>query len=189
MTLYDPSNPSDNPLPELKGVFIHDPTWCYWVNVASLIMGFIGNLFLLLNMQNRVRYIISLPLTIILWLLACGLLTGDLAGMYVHAHPTPEKEMFSEGYWYGIAASCAYLLLSLLLMGNLLGYIRGHYPQHFDLTGDQRTLIVQTMIFFVWLGGGAGVYSRIEGWQWVDGVSSHPLSFRKLPSTPNQGSI
>lgn len=176
MSLYDPDSPADHPLPELQGISISDPTWCYWINVASLTMGFVGNLFLLLNMQNRVRYIISLPLTIILWFLACGLLIGDLAGMYVHAHPTPGTEMFSEGYWYGIAASCVYLVLSLLLMGNLLGYVRGHYPQRFDLTDDQRTLIVQTMIFFIWLGGGAGVYSRLEGWRWVDGVSTKSIS-------------
>jgi potassium channel subfamily K len=190
VSLHDPNNPANNPLPELQGIPIKDPTWCYWINVASLIMGFVGNLFLLLNMQNRIRYIVSLPLTIILWFLACGLLIGDLAAMYVHARPTPETELFSAGYWYGIAASCVYLVLSLLLMVNLLGYIRGHYPQHFDLTDDQRTLIVQTMIFFIWLGGGAAVYSRIEGWHWVDGVSSLPLPpiprHPKYPSTPNQ---
>jgi potassium channel subfamily K len=55
-------------------------------------------------------------------------------------------------------------------MINLIGYIRGHYPQHFELTEDQQTLIVQTMLYFIWLSGGAGVYSRIEGWRFVDGL-------------------
>ena len=55
-------------------------------------------------------------------------------------------------------------------MVNLVGYVRGHYPQYFGLTEDQRTLIVQTMFYFIWLGGGAGVYARIEGWQYNDAV-------------------
>lgn len=47
-------------------------------------------------------------------------------------------------------------------MINMLGYFLGHYPQHFTLTDAQRTLILQTMLFFIWLAGGAGVFSTIE---------------------------
>jgi potassium channel subfamily K len=64
-----------------------------------------------------------------------------------------------------------YLVLSILLTANLIGYIRGHYQQHFELTQDQRTLIVQTMLYFIWLAGGAGMFSQLEGWQFVDSVS------------------
>lgn len=50
----------------------------------------------------------------------------------------------------------------MLLMVNMLGYFLGHYPQHFTLTESQRTLILQTMMFFVWLAGGAAVFSTVE---------------------------
>lgn len=46
-------------------------------------------------------------------------------------------------------------------MVNMLGYFLGHYPQHFDLDDDQRTLILQTMMFFFWLAGGAAVFSKV----------------------------
>lgn len=46
---------------------------CYWLNVASLILGFVGNIFLLFNFTNRIRYIIALPMTIILWYLATAI--------------------------------------------------------------------------------------------------------------------
>lgn len=46
---------------------------CYWLNAVSLIMGFIGNLFLLFNFTGRVRYIVALPLTIIMWYIATGI--------------------------------------------------------------------------------------------------------------------
>ena len=60
----------------------------------------------------------------------------------------------------------------MALMINMLGYFLGHYPQHFELSDPQRNLILQTMLFFLWLAGGAGVFARIEGWLYVDAVSS-----------------
>jgi potassium channel subfamily K len=98
-------------------------------------------------------------------------LIGDLAAMNIHNQPTFPSEIWSGGYWYGLAAACLYFALTVLLIWNLIGYIRGHYPQHFELSDDQRTLIVQTMIYFIWLAGGAGVFSAVEGWEFVDGVS------------------
>lgn len=53
-----------------KTILIHYR--CYWINVGSLICGFLGNLFLLLNFTQRIRYLYALPLTIIFWYLATG---------------------------------------------------------------------------------------------------------------------
>jgi hypothetical protein len=72
----DPTNPNGDLLPPLEGIPIHDPTWCYWINLASLILGFVGNFFLLLNFTGRIRYIISLPMTVLLWFLACGFVSA-----------------------------------------------------------------------------------------------------------------
>lgn len=44
----------------------------------------------------------------------------------------------------------------------MLGYFLGQYPPEFTLTESQRTLIIQTMLFVVWLAGGAGIFSKIE---------------------------
>ena len=65
----------------------------------------------------------------------------------------------------------------MILMVNMLGYFLGHYPQHFTLTEYQRTLILQTMLFFIWLAGGGALFAHIEttqgevDWAFVDGVS------------------
>ncbi|KAL8708135.1 MAG: hypothetical protein Q9225_007651 [Loekoesia sp. 1 TL-2023] len=59
----------------------------------------------------------------------------------------------------------------MALMVNMLGYFLGHYPQHFELSDEQRNLILQTMMFFIWLAGGAGVFTRVDpGWQYVDAL-------------------
>lgn len=40
------------------------------LNAFSLVCGFAGNFFLLLNFTGRVRYIVALPLSIVFWMLA-----------------------------------------------------------------------------------------------------------------------
>lgn len=58
----------------------------------------------------------------------------------------------------------------MMLMVNMWGYFLGHYPQHFELTDEQRNLILQTMMFFIWLAGGAGVFAKVSGWLFVDAL-------------------
>jgi potassium channel subfamily K len=64
----------------------------------------------------------------------------------------------------------------MVLMVNMLGYFLGHYPESFALSDSQRTLILQSMAFFVWLAGGAAVFSKIEkdagenGWGFPDAL-------------------
>lgn len=57
-----------------------------------------------------------------------------------------------------------------MLLINMVGYLLGKYPQHFYLTDYQRTLILQTMMFFIWLGGGAGVFSRVCGFSFSNAL-------------------
>jgi potassium channel subfamily K len=130
--------------------------------VASLICGFMGNVFLLFNFTQRIRYTIALPATIIFWYLATGFLIGITASMEIYAPPNRPYQTYTQGFWYAIAAATFYLFCSMLLMVNMLGYFLGHYPDNFALSDSQRTLILQTMVFFIWLGGGAAVFMKIE---------------------------
>jgi potassium channel subfamily K len=73
-----------------QGVGIPDPQWLVGaravnertkayrfreivLNAVSLACGFVGNFFLLCNFTKRVRYIISLPMSIIFWFFATGI--------------------------------------------------------------------------------------------------------------------
>jgi len=84
--------------------------------------------------------------------------------------PPGKGEAYSQGFWHAVIAACLYLFCSMILMINMLGYFLGHYPQHFTLTDEQRDLILQTMMFFLWLAGGAAAFSGIEGWSYVNGL-------------------
>ena len=90
--------------------------------------------------------------------------------MNQYVPPVGPGQTYSQGFWHAVIAAVLYLLASMMLMVNMLGYFLGHYPQHFDLTDEQRNLILQTMMFFLWLAGGAGVYSNVIGWQYVDAL-------------------
>lgn len=55
-------------------------------------------------------------------------------------------------------------------MINMLGYFLGRYPQHFLLTDDQRTLILQMTGFVIWLLIGAAVFQRVLGISFADAL-------------------
>ncbi|RMZ82493.1 hypothetical protein DV737_g2002, partial [Chaetothyriales sp. CBS 132003] len=156
-------------LRESTSVGYADPRWCFALNIASLVCGFVGNLFLLFNFTRRLRYIVALPATIILFYVASGILIGITVSMNEHVPPR-QNEVYSQGFWHAIIAASLYMFNSMILMVNMLGYFLGHYPQHFDLTYEQRNLILQTIMFFIWLGGGAAVFSYREQWTYPDAL-------------------
>jgi potassium channel subfamily K len=80
------------------------------------------------------------------------------------------NEIYSQGFWYAVFAAALYLVGCIMLMVNMLGYFLGHYPQKFDLDHHQRTLILQTMMFFAWLAGGAAVFAKLEGWTYANAL-------------------
>ncbi|MCJ1474451.1 Potassium channel [Lambiella insularis] len=163
---YDPAYPGQDDY----SVGYTDPHWCIGLNAASLVCGFVGNVFLLFNFTRRIRYIVALPMTIVMWYFATGILIGITISMDKYVPPVPPLQTYSQGFWHAVIAAVLYLVSSMLLMVNMLGYFLGHYPQHFDLSDEQRNLILQTMMFFIWLAGGAGVFARTCGWDYVDAL-------------------
>jgi potassium channel subfamily K len=67
--------------------------------------------------------------------------------MNQYVPPIRPQQIYTQGFWYAVIAAIFYLICSMLLMVNMLGYFLGHYPQRFNLTDSQRTLILQTMLF------------------------------------------
>ena len=55
-------------------------------------------------------------------------------------------------------------------MFTAYGALKGHYSKKFKLTIPQRTLMLHTICFLFYLLLGALVYSKIEGWKFLDAV-------------------
>ena len=157
---------------EEHGIDIKDPSWLIAVNAVSLAMALIANLFLLLNMAHRVRFKIAQPVTIIGFWSASVLLIALLsyASTARFHDPSVENQALTQAYYYGIFAASLYQIISYLMCITVWGAYRGSYSKDFELTVAQRTLMLQTISFLVYLLVGAVIYSHVEHWKFLDAV-------------------
>ncbi|KAJ5820308.1 hypothetical protein N7474_005899 [Penicillium riverlandense] len=152
-------------------VNIADPKWVIGLNALSLICAVVANLVLSLNMTRRIRFEVAQPIIIIGWYISSVLLIGLLIAFRVVGDvPTSSGHVFSQAYFYGAYAAVLYFVISSLLVVTAYGAYRGHYSREYKLTTSQRTLMLQTIIFFFYLLGGAAVYARVEDWRFLDAV-------------------
>lgn len=152
-----------------------DPKWLVGVNASQLLVGLIGNLVLLLNFAQRVRYVIAQVTTISCWYFSSFSLLALVAATETTLRPadTPKRNYgFSQSFYYGIMSLVLYFIISTLLVWNLLGALLFHkYRASFaTLTISQRTLMLQTVSYSLYLAMGAGVFGRCEGWGFVNAL-------------------
>ena len=67
-------------------------------------------------------------------------------------------------------SAALYVIISSLMVFTVYGAYSGHYPKEFKLTMSQRTLMLQTIAYLVYLLGGSAVYAHLEGWKFLDAV-------------------
>lgn len=82
----------------------------------------------------------------------------------------PETHAFTQAYYYAIFAAGLYFIVATLMVITVWGAHQGHYAREFQLTMSQRTLMLQTILYFVYLLCGALVFSHVEGWKFLDAV-------------------
>uniref|UniRef100_A0A0D2XPX1 Potassium channel domain-containing protein n=1 Tax=Fusarium oxysporum (strain Fo5176) TaxID=660025 RepID=A0A0D2XPX1_FUSOF len=81
-----------------------------------------------------------------------------------------EELIWSQAFYYGIWAAILYFVDASLMVITFYGASVGHYPNDFNLTPSQRTLMLQTIMFLLYLLVGAVVFSNIENWNYLDTV-------------------
>ena len=140
----------------------------YAVNAVSLFTAFIANLFLLGHMSSRIPFHIAQPMTISGFFVASILLIGLVAAVPVKLQGPGQT--LAQGYYYACMAAFIYMLIAILLSATLIGVYLGKYSREYKLTMAQRSLMFQTMTFVGYLLAAAAVYSRIEGWFFLDAV-------------------
>ncbi|KAF8184222.1 hypothetical protein BJ912DRAFT_975420 [Pholiota molesta] len=143
------------------------------LNATSLFLALVANLVLMFNFARRIRYALAQPITIALWyissmlLLICICLVNTMEPI-----PTRVHKCHSQSYYYGIISCVLYFSIATLLLLSSLGSVVFHaYPPSFaTLTVSQRTLMLQTTSFSLYLALGAGVFAEIEDWAYTDGI-------------------
>lgn len=143
------------------------------VNAISLVLAVVANLALLLNMARRLSFSVAQPITIAGFYVASVLLVALVAAAAsdpnLRLSPDADRAL-TQAFYYAIMAAAIYFIIATLMVITVYGAIRGEYHREFELTTSQRTLMLQTIGFLIYLLGGAAVYARIEAWVFLDAV-------------------
>lgn len=78
--------------------------------------------------------------------------------------------VWSQAFYYGIWAAILYFVDASLMAITYWATVSGRNRVDLNLTTNQRTLMLQTISFLLYLLIGALVFSAIEDWHYLDGV-------------------
>ena len=123
-------------------------------------------------MAQRLSFSIAQPITIVGWFFSSFILIGLVSAAAAYDMPLSpgEDRALTQAFYYAIIAAVLYFFISSLMIFTVYGAYKGHYDKAFKLTMSQRTLMLQTISFLVYLLGGAAVYHKIESWKFLDAL-------------------
>ncbi|KAL8703979.1 MAG: hypothetical protein Q9201_002849 [Fulgogasparrea decipioides] len=121
-------------------------------------------------MARRLSFNIAQPVTIVGWFISSILLMALVITASVGLKLPGQDRALTQAFYYAIIAAGLYFVIATLMCVTVYGAYRGHYPQAFKLTMSQRTLMLQTISFMVYMLLGALVFYKVEGWQYLDAV-------------------
>nr|POF20121.1 outward-rectifier potassium channel tok1 [Quercus suber] len=162
----------DSASEEAEGMKITDPRWLVAVNGVSLAIAIIANGALLAQMTGRLRFDIAHPIVIGGWFISGLILIALVSAADTHVPLPTDNPMavYSQAFYYGAFAGALYILLSAMLSTTAYGIWIGHYGDQFKLSLSQRSLMLQTMLLLGYILASAAVYTKIEGWNFLDSV-------------------
>jgi potassium channel subfamily K len=123
---------------------------------------------------RRVRLLVALWSTITGWYISFACLVTILitAARIDNSAAVQHQHVWSQSFYYGIYAAVLYVVCASLMVVTLLAVRR--QPRvgttSLDLTASQRTLMLQTILYLVYVLVGALIFSRVEGWSCLDAV-------------------
>ena len=132
-------------------------------------------------MARRIRFAIAQPVIIVGWFISSALLIAILIpfGVFMY-RPENSNNVYTQAYFYGAFAAGMYFVIACLMMVTAYGARVGHYSREYKLSNSQRTLMLQTIIFCIYLVAGAAVYSKVEDWRFLDSVYFVDYTLRQL---------
>ncbi|KAF8851519.1 voltage-gated potassium channel [Acephala macrosclerotiorum] len=161
---------------------IPDPAWLIGINAISLVFGVAANLAIMfvggyLNDQSAKIGFYLVLVTIIGGGLASFILIALVVAASMHLQlPSPPDHAFTEAYYYAIMAAGVYFITSAFVVytAYMLFETRktreGRRELSQQFAGRHRSLKILTSLFVAYLLIGAAIFSRIEGWRYLDGV-------------------
>ena len=117
-------------------------------------------------MARRIPFSIAQPLTIVGWYMSGFILVGLVAAVDAPGFQLPQavNAYLTQAYYYAALAAGLYIIVATMMVITVFGAYSGHYDKDFNLTISQRTLMLQTIAYLVYMVGGGAVFAHIEGW-------------------------
>ncbi|KAL6937975.1 hypothetical protein ACO0RG_004502 [Hanseniaspora osmophila] len=143
-----------------EGKEIKDRTGIYVINATSLGIGCISNIILFMHFSNRLTYITSQLWNIFGWSIAMILLVADLLWCWNKEIRFTDKQK-GIGFWYAFFTVILYAGCTATLSLHFLGYKLKKYAPKFNLSEDERTVMMYTLWLSCWFMWGAGMFSQI----------------------------
>jgi len=142
------------------------------VNGLSLGFAVVANIALCLNMVGRLRFAWAQPITIIGFMLASIILIVlvSITSRSAFLPGPPAEFALTQAWYYACWAAGLYFIITVLMLITVYGALTEKFPRQFELNGSQRTLMLQTTAFMLYLIGGAAIYTQLEGWSYPDAV-------------------
>jgi potassium channel subfamily K len=125
-------------------------------------------------MARRLSLNRAQPIIIVGWFLSGFMLIGLVVATSSKSTgfwlSPPEEHAFTQAYFYAIYAAALYCVIAAMMIATFFSALTGRSSKEYTLTTAQRTLMLQTIGFLVYLLAGAAVYKNIEGWRYLDAV-------------------
>lgn len=153
---------------------IRDTPLVLILNCVSLFIGGVSNVVLLLHFSGKIRYTIAQKVNITGWTFSGLILLVDIILFRCIEFDSKLHEK-GIGFWFAVYTCILYFLCGGLLSIHLVGYRRGKYKATFNLSHDERAVMLYTFGFSLWLMWGAWLYSKCLFTDVSYGVSLYAL--------------
>ena len=151
------------------------------VNVVALVFGIIANTAIIFAKGENANSSTKRRLGMVLTTVIAGMLASFiLIGLVVAASltlrlPSPPSHAFTGAYYYAIMAAGLYFITSTFVVYTAYMLWQSHktaqqISNSFSITSGHRSLKLLTVIFMTYLLLGALIFSKIEGWRYLDGL-------------------
>lgn len=156
------------------GKEVNDSASVVVLNCVSLFLGGISNITLLLHFSNKISYIKAQYINITGWGLSCLFLLIDII---IFRCLEFDSNGYSKGigFWFAVYTCILYFLCTVLLMIHLAGYKMEKYRPTFNLSEEERAVMLYTFALFLWISWGSWLYSKLLFTDVSYGVSMYAL--------------
>ena len=147
-----------------------DPAACLALSAVSLALNVVANVFLVIRFSSRSErwWRIAIPLSTAAWLGKTLVALANLITFGVIFRNAPGYR-YEEGFWCAVVSVIGAGTISVMLVLHYV-FVYQHRDDVAEIRLEGKRFMLSVTLFVVILALQALVFSRIEGWTYLDGI-------------------